>query len=119
MDISRLAGEALLLNRPLASLLLSERVCPIGVVQHLAGESDDVRVMGEQKPYEIAHDTSRADVMAAALTRATRGVRHRHAIQVETERGGGADAGLHQQRSELSWAGQRPTYPPPDFLVLW
>ncbi|CAB3245571.1 unnamed protein product [Arctia plantaginis] len=123
-DISRLAGEALLLNRPLASLLLTERVCPICVVQRLAGESDDVRVKGEQKPYEsmealralilsleggaleamaiahnqemhalngninfsVTHDTSRADVMAAALTRATRGVRHRHAIQVETER---------------------------------
>ncbi|CAB3241810.1 unnamed protein product [Arctia plantaginis] len=124
MDITRLAGEALLLNRPLASLLLSERVCPICVVQHLAGERNNVKLTMEQKPYEgaealksliltsesgaleamaaahnqemhamngninfsVTHDTSRADVMAAALTRATRGVRHRHANQVETER---------------------------------
>ncbi|CAB3228064.1 unnamed protein product [Arctia plantaginis] len=120
----RRLGEALLINRPLVSLLLPERVCPICVIQHLAGDRENVKLLEGQKPYldaealtslvltgsngaleamaaahnqemhalngninfSVVHDTARADVMAAALTRATRGVRHRHAIQVETER---------------------------------
>ncbi|CAB3229463.1 unnamed protein product [Arctia plantaginis] len=98
---------------PLVSLLLPERVCPICVIQHLAGDRENIKLIEGQKPYldagalssliltahnqemhalngninfSVIHDTARADVMAAALTRPTRGVRHRHAIQVETER---------------------------------
>ncbi|CAB3232820.1 unnamed protein product [Arctia plantaginis] len=51
-----------------------------------AAHNQEMHTLNGNINFSVVHDTARADVMAAALTRATRGVRHRHAIRVETER---------------------------------